>query len=174
MFEALRRFGYSFVRWGQSHGFGVQSPTAYKFIKDIVRGKNLYYDCQNLSEKHCGEDLHHLAFHSFLLRFSNFMQDRPWAINSLDDIDKDCISSGSSKASVSVMPLLQSDNFLRQLDIFSAVVIKDIHFDVASWELWTTIVKSKPDSASFDLYDCGVIFLDHSMQKGSYKVTLKA
>lgn len=35
----MRRFLYSILRWPRSHGFGVQSPFAFRFVTEVVRSR---------------------------------------------------------------------------------------------------------------------------------------
>lgn len=190
MFVTVIRCYHSIVRWGQSHGFGVQAPSAYRFVKDIVRQSWPYYAYETLYERYPEEDSHSLALHRFLLRFSNFMQTKLWAVNDVDEVDLAYIKAGASKALVSDISLRQvgkqsffdigntdeeknahGENGICQC---SAVVVKDIHLNDESWKLWRALVESYNGYLTFDLYDCGVIFLDASLQGGNYKVMLKA
>ena len=131
MFDSLRRFCFSVLRWPRSHGFGVQPPFAYTFITQVVRDKvhHDYYES-------LGEHYHRSSFR--LQRF-----------------------------------YLRLFNFLNEDQCFNSVyVIEDIHASTETLSLWESVVKSPKVVVSFDLYDCGVIFVEGKMPKFNYKVML--
>ncbi len=37
----MRRLFYSIIRWPRSHGFGVQSPFAFRFVTEVVRSHRI-------------------------------------------------------------------------------------------------------------------------------------
>lgn len=190
MFVTITRCYHSIVRWGQSHGFGVQSPSAYRFVKDVARQSWPYYGYASLYDMYPEKDVHFLALHRFLLRFSNFMQGKQWAINGADEVDLAYIKAGASKALVSDISLRRvgKNSFFDIKEIgsehsgggeatirqCSAVVVKDIHLNDESKRLWAALLKTHEGYLTFDLYDCGVVFLDTSLQGGNYNVMLKA
>ncbi len=69
--------------------------------------------------------------------------------------------------------------YLRLLDFvnteqcFDVVyVIEGIHLSDQTYALWESVIESRKVVVSFDLYDCGVVFLDGNMAKFNYKVML--
>ena len=64
-------------------------------------------------------------------------------------------------------------NFLNSEQRFNEVyIIEGIHQSEANYALWKSVVQSSKVVVSFDLYDCGVVFLDGNMPKINYKVML--
>ena len=51
-------------------------------------------------------------------------------------------------------------------------VIERIHSSERNFALWESVIQSSKVVVSFDLYDCGVLFLDGNMPKINYKVML--
>lgn len=64
-------------------------------------------------------------------------------------------------------------HFISLEERFSAVyVIEGIHSSGKTLALWESIIQSSKVVVSFDLYDCGVVFIDGNMPKFNYKVML--
>ncbi len=64
-------------------------------------------------------------------------------------------------------------DFLKEEERFNVVyVIEGIHLSNHTNALWQSIIQSNKVVVSFDLYDCGVVFVDGNMPKFNYKVML--
>lgn len=64
-------------------------------------------------------------------------------------------------------------DFLKEEESFNAVyIIEGIYSSKEINALWETIVQSSKVVVSFDLYDCGVVFVEGKMPKFNYKVML--
>jgi hypothetical protein len=64
-------------------------------------------------------------------------------------------------------------DFLTHEDMTDRVyVIENIHANADTYALWVDLIKENKVVVSFDLYDCGVVFLDGKMPKINYKVML--
>lgn len=129
----MHRFFLSILRWPRSHGFGVQSPFAYRFVTEVVRS---HRQPAEVPEMFVG------AFSTpnrRLLRFYARLYD-----------------------------------FLKHEEaVDRAYVIEGIHADAATLTLWQQLIALDKVVVSFDLYDCGVLFLDGKMPKINYKVMLR-
>ena len=127
----MLRFFHSLIRWPRSHGFGVQSPFAFRFVTEVVRSRShvslphAFYEAFSTSDRR-------------LLRFYGRLY----------------------------------DFLIHEEGIDCVYVIEGIHADAASYALWCSLIKEERVVVSFDLYDCGVLFLDGKMPKFNYKVML--
>ena len=64
-------------------------------------------------------------------------------------------------------------HFLNSDQRFNEVyVIEGIYSSKCTHALWESVIQSSKVVISFDLYDCGVVFLDGNMPKINYKVML--
>ena len=63
-------------------------------------------------------------------------------------------------------------DFVSSGDFGDVWVIEHIHSSRDSFQLWNTIITSGKVVVSFDVYDCGVIFLRGKMPKINYKIML--
>lgn len=55
----------------------------------------------------------------------------------------------------------------------SVYIVEGIHADAATHSLWLSLIALDKVVVSFDLYDCGVLFLEGKMPKFNYKVMLR-
>lgn len=129
----IRRFFLSIFRWPRSHGFGVQSPFAYRFVTEVVRSRRLPAGLpESLNGTFTTTNRRLLRFYG---RLFDFLQHE-------DGVD-------------------------------SVYVVEGIHADAATRSLWQSLIVLDKVVVSFDLYDCGVLFLDGKMPKFNYKVMLR-
>ena len=191
MLSRLKHFCYTIIRFGQSHGFGVQSPFAYRFVKDIVRESYPYYAYSTLAEKYPEQKKNRLRLLRFFLRLSNFLQSKVIVSNNVKSVDLDYFRAGFKPASLFSshdnpdVVLLQSidndfeyyqrfleDNIVKMSDK-SVLIIEDIQTNRCARALWRKVIRDNRVGVTFDLYDCGVAFFNLKMNKNNYKLMLK-
>ena len=129
----MHRFIHSLARWPRSHGFGVQSPFAYRFVTEVVRSRKRPERLPEAVCHACSTTNKRLLY--FYARLYDFIQ--------------------------------------REEGIDSVYVIEGIHANTATHALWQRIITLDKVVVSFDLYDCGVLFLEGKMPKFNYKVMLR-
>ncbi len=191
MLKFFLRFYYSVVRWPRSHGFGVQSPFAYRFIKDVIRVPWPYYAYASLAKKYPNVSSNRLRLLRFYLRLSNYLQAKVWVENNLKAEDYDYINAGCRRSvvyssnlspDVAILDIVDDDcahyeNLLESLLIKmsekSVLVIENIHCDRLAKRLWLKLISDSRVGVTFDLYDCGLAFFNLNMYKTNYKVMLK-
>lgn len=73
MLYQLRRFIASIFRAGQSCGFGIQSPFAFRFVTEVVRDRKDYVEYASFEEnlKNGKDELRLKKFYCRLLRYMN-------------------------------------------------------------------------------------------------------
>ena len=117
-----------------------------------------------------------------LPRSHGFGVQSPFAFNFVTKVVRDTkyhdfYTSLDSNCSASTLRLnkfyLRLLDFLKAQECFDVVyIIEGIHSSKQSNELWESIILSSKVVVSFDLYDCGVVFVDGNMPKFNYKVML--
>jgi hypothetical protein len=185
----LPRFFSHLLRWPRSHGFGVQSPSAYRFVKDIIREQYPYYAYASLAKKY-PEDKVAQAFHQFLLRLSNALQAQHWVSNNLKTVELDYLKAGCKSAELSTshphpdgviidLEGLASDSdpiksfYCRAVDQMKpsgVMIIEGIHRNRSCTLFWQQVLADSHAVVTFDIYDCGVVFFDATKAKKNYKV----
>lgn len=187
--EYLKRLVYHVVRWPRSHGFGVQSPFAYRFVTDVVREAYPYYAYGELAEKY-KTDRCSLPFLQFLLRLSNFRQGRYWVSNNLKSVELAYLRAGCRKAEllssyakpdgvILDLVALEADEgydytFYRRyaslLGPGGVMVIEGIRRNRRCRRFWRQVRADSKAVVTFDIYDCGVVFFDATKPKKNYKL----
>lgn len=121
------------MRFGASHGFGIQSPFAFQFVMEVVRDRRKYegYDSLEVQYGLTGQAVRLQKFYYRLLRYLE-----------------------------------------RKDGLGSVIIVEGIHRNGERQKIWREIIASENVGVSFDLYDCGVVFLDSKVHKRNYKVML--
>ena len=177
------------VRLPQSYGFGVQSPSAYYFIKYVVNEKTPYYSYESLknsfqdvTEKE--ENLYRLYF-----RITNYISPSIWMDFSckseqvgayIKAASKDVEFLSSPKLSeirsfdVARINVADYDLFtqlIHSLNHNNLIIVEGIYTSQEMTSFWNKIIEYDKVSVTFDLFDCGLIFFDNR-NKAHYKLLL--
>lgn len=184
MFVWLRRIRH--VR-----GFGVQSPSAYRFIRYVINEHYPYYAYSDL--KNCSGVLtnNELRLYRLYLRLSNYMQASTWVdcCTNSDDVVRKYIYSGSvntqyvhcsSVSSVSTFDVLRVnsneldyegyEHLLSLASSHSMLIVEGIYSNKCSKQMWKKVVNDERTGVTYDLYDCGLVFFDKKKYKQNYIV----
>ena len=98
-------------RCGCSRGFGVQSPSAYAFIRYVINEHYLYYAYQELKERLVHLDRRQHKLGRLLLRLANFWQPEISICN--DSLFEDYLHAGCRKVKwVELEHPIQTDHLL--------------------------------------------------------------
>ena len=99
-------------RCGCSRGFGVQSPSAYSFIRYVIHEKDSYYAYQELQERLSWFDKRGHQIGRLLLRLANFWQPEICIVN--EHRFDEYLHAGCRKAKRVEMehPILKDDQLL--------------------------------------------------------------
>ena len=189
----LRRARYS-------RGFGVQSPWAYKFIRYVVNEHYPYYKYKQLDRQVYGLDKRTRKLCKFYFRLANFQQPHTFIdcypasqcykiyVNAgcrktqyykvtEDILQEEYIRLFSEAGGHSMVriPIAQNcralvDKALDFLPSSSVLVIENIKRDKEAEEYWSALISDSRTGVSFDLYYCGVVFLNRDMVKQDYIV----
>lgn len=174
-------------RLHRCRGFGVQSPSAYWFIRYVVSEHYPYYAYAEMKAQypHEGFEAHHIG--RLLFRMANFLQtDHCLFLSSFHPaILKDYIHQGCQKTTVESLlddtiykyGVLDADCSADNLDLLrrsfandGAIVLLHIKRSKAARALWHHVTHSDLYGVTLDLYYCGIVFLDTTKYKASYMV----
>ena len=189
----LRRARYS-------RGFGVQSPWEYRFIRYVVNEHYPYYKYEQLDEQVNGIDKRTRKLCKFYFRLANYQQPHTFVdCYPVSSCYKNYVNAGCQKAqyckvtketteeellqifsnageySIVRVSLIENyrllvDKALDHLSSTCVLVIENIKWDKEVKAYWTELVSDTRTGISFDLYYCGVLFLNRNMVKQSYVV----
>ena len=189
----LRRAHYS-------RGFGVQSPWAYKFIRYVVNEHYPYYKYAQLKQQVYGINKRVRKLCRLYFRIANFQQPHSfidylpfsscYKIYTLAGAKKTLyrpISQDTTPESYTRILAEVGDNSIVRVSLrgnYSAFIDKAINLLPSTSVLilehikrnketeayWKSLVADERSGITFDLYYCGLIFLDKTMIKQDYIV----
>ena len=180
-----------FRRCGYSRGFGVQSPSAYSFIRYVINEHYPYYAYQELQEQFPQLNRREHKVGRLLLRLSNHwqpvirlcnrhifdaylhagcMKTESYEIaDSLSFLDKnvktmvvvDLDKQPMEFVLKNLLPLCHSQIML--------VLLGNLHAS-KTYSSWLRLQESEFSGITYDLYYVGVVFFDHKIYKQHYRV----
>lgn len=171
-----------------SRGFGVQSPTAYSFIRYVINEHYPYYAYSELAEQFPSTGWCERKLFRLYLRIANHVQAAVMVdLCGRNDCLRAYVKAGChSTEVVYAMPdngtagivrmritdgfPTQFSNVIDKVDAQSIVVIEDIHRNREARKMWRNVVADRRTGRTFDLYYCGIVTFDLSKYKQHYKV----
>lgn len=184
----LRRAWVWLRRISYCRGFGVQSPSAYRFIRYVVNEHYPYYAYGDQRKAHPhlrGADLKLMRLY---LRLANFCQADTFvdAGGVAPDAFADYVAAGCRKTRVTdridtsaTVGLLRIgvvpasgwvDRMLGRTDQRSVIVVEQIGLCRELRDVWLRLLDDPRVSVSVDLYYCGIAFFDTARHKCNYTV----
>ena len=171
---AMNRLRYFFVRLSRlrhSRGFGIQSPTDFRFVRDVICESWPYhsYSSIGLDDDWLRRKLGQLYFRLVNNRQPMVVVD--W-LNMGDYLQAGCrkakLVKSADKVEMAFLPLqIDYQGLFDMCDENSVVVFQDIWRNMP---LWHCIEYDTRVSVTFDLYFCGIVLFDKKRARQNYKV----
>ena len=173
----VRRAWIWLSRVGHCMGFGIQSPTDYRFVRYVINERWPYYAYETLGTQ---DDWQKRKLGRLYFRIANYLQ--PSQI--IDMVEaKEYLNAACSKALIpqkntalgeqtkvelAIVPI-QSEyqQLFSWCDEGSVVVFENIY---QQSELWHCIQHDPRTTVTFDLYYCGIVFFDKSRYSHHYQI----
>ena len=182
----LRRIKYC-------RGFGVQSPSAYRFIRYVINEHYPYYAYDELRKELPRLDSLTRKRMELYFRISNYRQASLWLDYSRRDdtiatyvwrgcnatrvrniADSQQPVSGDKIEVLRICPIAGCESLLaaalKQADDRTLFVIEDIGYNDTAKRMWHPLLESDITSVSYDLYYLGIAFFDRKRYKANYVV----
>lgn len=182
----LRRIKYC-------RGFGVQSPSAYRFIRYVINEHYPYYAYDELRKELPRLDSLTRKRMELYFRISNYRQASLWLDYSRRDdtiaiyVGRGCNAtrvrniadsqqpvSGDKIEVLRICPIAGCESVLaaalKQADDRTMFVIEDIGYNDTAKRMWQKLLESDITSVSYDLYYLGIAFFDRKRYKNNYIV----
>lgn len=193
--QLLRLYNW-LVRLPRSFGFGVQSPSAYRFVCNVVNERYPYYAYSELASVLYDVPAVDGKRMMLYFRMSNFCQSSAFMDFSTDSsllrlfVKRGCrhtevfnVKSGASGYGqvdrvqiVRICPIDGCIEFLskalERADSGTIVVVEDIVENPYGHTMWQMLRQSHKVSVSYDIYYLGVAFFDTKRHKTNYKIDL--
>lgn len=186
------------TRIGNCRGFGVQSPSAYSFIRYVINEHYPYYSYSDLKNSFPNLSWKERKMSELYFRLSNYVHSADWFVfgnistslnsyikagcNSSNVYDLETLLSAASsdnvrckfqKSVVLVGELLTESQIkiiLTNLTIDSILVFENIYSSSSFNRQWNKLKSDARTGCSYDLYYCGILFMDTSKIKQHYRV----
>lgn len=195
MLDGLKRVLVWLSRINHCKGFGVQSPSAYRFIREVVNAHS-YYEGDGLKAEKPGLSSNVEKLCLLYSRMAKFLQ--PDVVLNFDEVDdpykkyfvcscskleffhlgadmeegeyNDFLSQQyTSKHLIRVALVGQYKKFLKAAICMASketvIVIEGIHQDSEIRAFWKGLQNDRHTGVSFDLYYCGIIFFDDRIKQ---------
>ena len=180
----LRRIKYC-------RGFGVQSPSAYRFIRYVINEHYPYYAYDELRKELPRLDSLTRKRMELYFRISNYRQASLW-LDYRNDVIATYVGRGCHATQVRritdlrqitaddrievlrICPTAGSEAVLeaalQQADDHTLFIIEDIGYNDTAKRMWQKLLESDITSVSYDLYYLGIAFFDRKRYKNNYIV----
>lgn len=182
----LRRIKYC-------RGFGVQSPSAYRFIRYVINEHYPYYAYDELRKELPRLDSLTRKRMELYFRVANFRQASLWLdFCERNDVIATYVGRGCHATQVRRITDLQQitaddrievlricptagseavlEAALQQADDHTLFIIEDIGYNDTAKRMWQKLLESDITSVSYDLYYLGIAFYDRKRYKANYVV----
>lgn len=182
----LRRIKYC-------RGFGVQSPSAYRFIRYVINEHYPYYAYDELRKELTRLDSLTRKRMELYFRVANFRQASLWLdFCECNDVIATYVGRGCHATQVRritdlrqitaddrievlrICPTAGSEAVLeaalQQADDHTLFIIEDIGYNDTAKRMWQKLLESDITSVSYDLYYLGIAFFDRKRYKANYVV----
>lgn len=182
----LRRIKYC-------RGFGVQSPSAYRFIRYVINEHYPYYAYDELRKELSRLDSLTRKRMELYFRVANYRQASLWLDYSRRDdtiaiyVGRGCNAtrvrniadlqqpvSGDKIEVLRICPIAGCEALLeaalQKTDDHTLFIIEDIGYNDTAKRMWQTLLESALTSVSYDLYYLGIAFFDRKRYKNNYIV----
>lgn len=178
-------------RFTHSRGFGIQSPSAYRFDREVINAHHPYEAYADLKHAFPQQDRLTMKLARLYFRIANATQARRWALcTHQNDVYRAYIQAGchaaifvdgdeeselDKVAASDVLVTAMEDDRWRMYEAFvssahehSMLIVEGIYASKKAKMRWKELVNDERTGVAFDLYDCGIIFFDYTKSKQLY------
>jgi len=179
--SSLHKFVSTLLRLPRTRGFGVQSPFAYRFLREVITERWPYYAYDDLKTLSRDEDERRLG--QLLLRLSNHFGPRQWYFGSDDILRRykayvsagchrtQCISELPNKVEIALLSANGSlQEVLQHVSDDSVLILLDLRSCSFSCRDTMRLTIDAGATACFDLYNEAIIFFNSKLYPHIYKV----
>lgn len=177
-------------------GFGIQSPSAYAFVRYVINEHYPYYAYNTLAHRAKGASLSQRKLMRLYMRVANHVQPH-FIIDEADDhqaLRHAFMQAGCRRAQImswtkteplptskepATMPCfirIDADSmeatmpWLAHIGASSIMVVEGIRRNSRTWRAWRTLTSNEHTGVAFDLYWAGIVMFDLSKYKRCYTI----
>lgn len=166
-------------RLEHSYGYGVQSPSVYYYIKNVLNEHSPYYAYDELLQPSSSFPSYLVNQFRLYFRLANYHQPHVWLdLYPEDDSVRKFVQSGcrhtsyfsidqmDSLSQVDVARMLNGDaglyeNLLLKFTPHSVLIVNHIRNDSQMLSFWNDIVADTRTGVTLDMYSMGIVFFDN-------------
>lgn len=183
LFSSIIRSICRLLRKPRTYGFGVQSPFAYNFVRNVADGKDAFLLDDFIAKDSFASELYPLRMYHLLARLSAYIRSERCFV--AGDLHSETIGAvlqagyhqvkcehelGDANRFCIVSSLFTDwDRLLNHMTFDGMLVVVGLRSNRQCYEVWKALLADDRTCVSFDLYDVGVVFFDHKMFKRSYR-----
>lgn len=172
-------------RIGHRRGFGIQSPWAYSFVRDVIAEDLPYYGYDSISKETRTDKKNESRMARLLLRLGNFVRPDSYTdITQKSSFFAHFIALGCTKCTETSIPqgraIIHANlkknsvseilNIASRCDDKSMLMLTGLCLEKDIQQSWLTIRNNNSIGITFDLGRFALCFLDKSMHKQHYKL----
>ena len=178
-------------RFPHSRGFGIQSPSAYRFDREVINAHHPYEAYADLKLAFPHEDRLTLKLARLYFRIAHAMQVRQWALCTHRNdvycayieagchtailVDGNEVGQVDKLAATDVLVMTMEDDRWPMCEVFvsrahehSMLIVEEIYASKRAKMRWRELANDERTGVAFDLYDCGIVLFDHTKSKQVY------
>ena len=140
------------LRIPRTRGFGVQSPTAYSILRNVINEHGFLKNVSLINSKSCSYPFYASRQERLIFRIRYYYHDT-------------VLSSAMSLLSTEVY-----ESFFANFADSSVLIIHDLDGSEEAKDVWRRILADKRAILTYDLLNCGVVFFDKTKIKQNFKV----
>lgn len=185
----VKRAAVWLYRWKHCRGFGVQSPTDYRFVRYVINEHAPFYAYHDLQVQYPHLKHEDRRFARLLLRIANYRQPASCLLLGMPAspyqayIQAGCrhtvVNEGGEEVTdagvadlvccqLSGKQLPDVESLLSLTRDASILVLRGIRHDCHTRQMWSALLEHPKVSISYDLFDCGIILFDKKRYKHNY------
>ena len=171
----IKRIFVWLCRLPYSCGFGIQSPTDYAFVREVVNEHGVYYAYRQFNRS--GVDALQNKLGKLYFRLANWRQPTTMLQDEYEKYWKAGCRNIQWTASLSRLELgrmMLEENYRETFNQFCAMIDNDsvlvIEGIFRDWDFWHEVERDARTGVTFNLYYCGIVFFNKTRYKKNYKV----
>ena len=156
-------------RWWHRHGFNVQSPWAYAFVRDALADKSWFYAFDKLAGTKSDRQLFRIVRWLHAKDVVAYTDDNITKAHLVAPLSKRGLNDGGMTVRYydsKHLTDLQNDIEQGLYDEHTCLIVEGIRKSAAA--VWDIIVGQLPTTSTFDLGKRGVAFFDPARQRQKY------
>ncbi len=143
--------GRYLCRMPRTKGFGVQSPTAYSFLRQVVS--------ESCFLKNLSSEIERASYPRLVSRRERFLYRLRYRYPQVQVLEAD-----------EWLDSYKRNELFSLQGVDSVIVLLDVDRDVETMGAWKALLEDERCVLTFDMIDCGVVFFDKTKYKQHFLV----